>query len=312
MVKKVIVAQNLKAAKEIATKYKGKFNLVAVEAEWGDEALEEPLVDLSLNHHGCRANNPCPAEIGIKKPEVLEDKYKGNTVYIVSHLDADTIMGIMWIENILETSKEISKLAEMVAYSDKNGFHNAQNYYQNLKDTDLYKKWLAMGYVFSRNSKTSPGELTNKINGIIYAINNIIKNTNIADTVVYNEANEWNKNISKSAKKALVYTSDNILGFSGKLFYCNNYNLLENKRDIIVQYDTEHKNIILAVFDKNVAVDYFGEKGVVSLLQEFFGDKAGGHTTIGGSPRNKKYKQEDFLKFIKFVESKISLNKNKH
>ena len=306
MVKKIIIAKNIQDARNIAAKYKNKSKVVAIEAEWGDDALEEPLVDLSINHHGSRSHNPCPAEIGIKRPDILNSSFKENTIYIVSHLDADTIMGLMWLEGAIQNSEEINKLSEMIAYSDKNGYHNAEKLYSNIKDTEIYKKWITMGYVFSRNSKSSPGDITNKVNGIIYAIRNIIYHKDITNTVVYKEATEWNKNKTKNARKALVYKSKDILGFSGKLFYCNNYNLLEDKqRDIVIQFDTEYKNILISVINKTTAIKYFGEQGVISVLQEFFGPGAGGHTTIGGAPRNKKYSEKEFFEFIEFIEKKI-------
>jgi len=308
MIKKVIVAKDSIEAKEIAKKYKNSnTKVVAVEAEWGDEALEEPLVDLSLNHHGSRHTNPCPAEIGLKKPEVLEEYFQENTVYIVSHLDADTIMGIMWLEQKITKTPEVVTLSEMIAFSDKNGYHIAEEHYSNLKDTDIYRKWLAMGYVFSRNSKTHPGDVTNRVNGIVYAITKIIANTNIKNMVVYKEAFEWKNRKITSAKSALVFKSDKLLGFSGKLFYCDNYNLLEDgKRDFIVQYDIENKNILLAAYNKEIAIKTFGKKGVVGVLQDFFGDKAGGHIGIGGTPRNHKYTYSDFQEFLEYVEKKIN------
>jgi len=302
MIEKIIVASSLEEATEIANKYKGTFNVVAIEAEWGDLALEEPYVDLSINHHGARANNPCPAEIGLERDVNYHNK---NNVYILSHLDADTLFGIMWVEGMLNKNTETRNLCEIIAFSDKKGYHKAKDKYRDIKNTNLGRKWLTLGYLFSRNTKVSPGDVTDKVRLILEAAVKIIEHDSVKDLTIYKEASKWSSKKQKNVLEALDYEGEKILGFVGKLFYCDNYSLLDKTREFIVQYDTQLQTILFSSIDEATAKKYFGEKGVVSVLQEYFGDEAGGHVAIGGSPRNKKLSQKEYVDFINFVETKI-------
>jgi len=312
---KVFLAKNLKEAISVAEeeKTKGAF-VVAVEAEWGDEALESPYADIALNHHGSRASNPCPSEIGIVAPQVVElcKKHKNKT-YIVSHIDADTIFGIMWCEGLFDAEKgyapDLVQIAKMVAFTDKNGRHIAMSELEALNDTDAFKKWLSLGLLFSRNAISFKGDISEHVAKIIYAASQIIFSKNIKESQIYKEALEWEAGKAKSAKEAITYKDDILLGFASKKFMCDNYALFADEdgivRKIIIQYDLHNKSILLAAYDAKTAQDFFGKKGVVGPLQDFFGNEAGGHIAIGGSPRNKPMKWQDYKKFLKFIKSKI-------
>jgi len=309
---KVVLAKDLEEAKKIANEAE-EFK-VAVEAEWGDKALEYPYVDVTLNHHGPRVSNPCPSEIGIVAPQVVElcRKHK-DKIYIVSHIDADTIFGIMWCEGLFDAERgyapDLVQIAKMVAFTDKNGRHIAIEKFKPLKDTDAFKKWLSLGLLFSRNAISFKGDITEHVAKIIYAASQIIFSKDIEESQIYKEALEWEAGKTKTAKEAITYKDDIILGFASKKFMCDNYALFAEEdgivRKLIVQYDLHNKAIYLAAYDAKTAQELFGDKGVVKPLQEFFGHEAGGHVGIGGSPRNKPMKWQDYKRFLKFIRNKI-------
>lgn len=302
---RIVVAKDLEEAKKLARQHRGKY-VISIEAEWGDLALEEPNVDLSLNHHGPRSNNICPAEVGIKRPYLIDNFKDKDKAYIISHLDADTIFGIMWLEGYLNPKDDTAKkLSEIVAYSDKNGYHKAAIEYEHLKNTDIGRKWLTIGYLFSRNNKVKTGDITTIFKNIVDATKIIIESKDIASSVIYQEAYYWNSKKTKNAKDSLVFVNDDMLVFKGKHFYCDNYNLFNEPKKVIIQYNTNTNSVLLSAYDKDTAVDLFGKKGVAGMLQDFFGDEAGGHTAIGGSPRNKYISEKDFDNFVQYIEKVI-------
>lgn len=271
---------------------------VGIECEWGERTLEEAF--LEINHHGDRQGNIPPSAIFMQNNIKIEEP-----IFFFSHLDLDSIMGAMWLMGLLDKTNEIHVgVALLAAYVDTLGPH----YVKENWDSEVYKKWVTIGLVTNRRCKGLLGDITKELQQIIETILDILECKDIDNHPLFLEAYEWKTKIAKTAAEKIRYNSAYMLGFVSDRFMLANYFLLSRVRPIIVQYNPYSKKVSISVINKEIAQKVFGEKGVEGILKEFFGDKAGGRITIGGSPR---FEQIEFDKFKKFVKKVDSLSKKK-
>jgi len=290
---------------QTATDYFKNKDVVAIETEYGDKTygVDDGAV-LELLHHGKNSNNK-PASTALIPNENKPNTYKYNN-FIISHVDLDTVFGIMWAGGYLKNTPIARIISELVAYLDINGFYkfkkelldiNDSNHLKLLACTSLINFW-----------KISPTTLSKDIHKLILRIRDylilgvpektktyLLNNTILDNTL---ECDIFLKEITCDEfcipKLLVSYISD----ISVTDRYLNN-NL---EYEIIVQYNTGSNSITISCQNEDIAVKYFGKNGVIEPLQLFFGDTAGGHKCIGGSPRNLKLQIEYLEAFIKFLK----------
>jgi len=300
---KVILCKSYTAAKEAAKKYAP---VCAVETEYGDEALTEinEGCELALVHHGKFSSNKCPSE----RWDLFDRLKKGYDNFVVSHIDADTLFGILWASKILHPTKITKRLGELVALQDLNGFHYMEANVLPKLDKKIKNQFLAIGYVinsFKFDTSREVNDISHEIHKLCLKIKDIICDGPSGELI--SKMQEWLENRAILAREALVETGENYRLFSGKEFYLSNYYLDGKLVDVIVQYNTHFKSIALAVTNEKKAIELFGEKGVITPLQEYFGNGAGGHIAIGGSPREENYSFEIALGFVEYLKEFYNL-----
>ena len=302
----VVLCKEIKGACEEAQKLG---NVCAVEVEYGDEELSPENCDaviLALNHHGPRANNTPPSEAPLipeAKKFLDEENYFDN--FIVSHIDADTILGIMWMSGIMKNTEIAMEISKIVSEVDIKGFHYyEENLHNNLPDYIKYR-YLAIGQLISKTKFEDNSKNTVDVSRIVHKL--ILK---VKDIIVegpsqekINSINNWLETKHEVAKQALVTNIPGVMNVYKSDIFLNNAYCLEpgNCVDIIVQYNTGNFSIVISAKDEEIAQRYFGENGVIEPLKKFFGDKAGGRKGIGGSPRDHKYKPEILESFVSFL-----------
>lgn len=122
----VFIASNIKVAKKLLVRVPEKvpgFEFCGIEAEWGDQCLEDGMPGISkvFNHHIVSTNlPPCMAYKTIYKNDIQIFKSEN---FIISHIDIDTIFGIGWISGILEKNEKTIKLSNIIAKMDLEGYH---------------------------------------------------------------------------------------------------------------------------------------------------------------------------------------------
>ena len=297
----VILCKNYNKSKEIA---KEIAPCGAIECEYGEDTIDENTegVKVAMYHHGQHSDKPAPSV----RWDVFEELDRGLDNFIISHIDLDTIIGIMWASKILRPTniaKEIGRLAEL---QDLNGFHYIEReILHKLKPTIKYR-FLGAGYILSNISMEDNGEDVIDVSRIVHK--SILKIKDIIIEGVSPELKEkidfWLQNKKEEARKNLKYENQ-VLNFyvSDKNLssaYCTEEGVC---KDINLQYNTSNNSITLAVFNEEIAKDYFGEEGVLKPLKDFFGEKAGGRISIGGGPRDKKLTLQHANAFLEYLLS---------
>jgi len=274
-------------------------DVVAIETEYGDEYFgKKDGAVLELLHHGKLSDNKPASTILI--PNNYENvNYKYNN-FIISHIDLDTVFGIMWAGGYLKNTKTARVISELVGYLDINGFYKFKNELLDYNNPD-HIKLLAITSLINF-WKINLNSLSKDIHKLILRIRDYII-LGVPESIKkyllqgINE-NDFLKEITElelSIPKILVTYISNT---SVTDRYLNN----GLEYDMILQYNTGSNSITLACQNEELAKKYFGSNGVIEPLQAFFGKKAGGHKSIGGSPRGKKLQIEYLEAFLKFLK----------
>ena len=306
---KVILCKNFEKAKEIAKEIKP---CVAVECEYGDDVLTEDFegVELAFYHHGKFAYLPAPSE----RWDIYEKLEQGYDNFIISHRDLDTLMGIMWASKILKPESLAKKIGELVALQDINGFHWLEkNILPNLHP-DLKYRFLGLGLILStRDIEVDNGELIKDVSKSTHKIilklkDMIIDGPNEKQKVAIDN---WMNQKKLDAEKDLIFTNRKINFFMSDKNLLSAYHVFDFYPDINIVYNYRNGSILISAFDEKIAKKYFGNQGVIRPLKEFFGDKAGGRITVGGTPRDQVYNREKAEEFLKFIIKNYNIGDNK-
>lgn len=116
----VILAPTYDLAKQYAQEHRVD---ATVEAEYGERVVEGEA--LTLAHHGPRANNPAPCN----DPKAV--KLPDDSIVMISHLDLDTLGGILALQGRKPEGQEFWDAAE---YVDVNGPHHIYEFSGRIKD----------------------------------------------------------------------------------------------------------------------------------------------------------------------------------
>jgi len=276
---------------------------VAIETEYGDKVIDEttPNVNLALNHHGDLQHMEAPALVYKLNPKRYDN-------FIVSHIDLDVLFGILWTAGWLKKTNTTKELSKYVATADILGFHVAKELL-SLTRKDIEERYLAIGYllnswVINDNGKNIV-DISKEIHKLLLRIKDIILDGATQQQV--EQYKKWFEEQEKVAKKhlvdikALCSDSNNLFIFRAPFSLTTAYQINDTKADIIVQYNEQAKSISLSCFDEEVANKFFGEDGVINPLKKFFGEKAGGKKTIGGTPRDQNIQPEILNAFVEFL-----------
>jgi hypothetical protein len=297
---KVWLAKNLEEAKEVASSDK---NWVAIETEYGGERLDDshPNVALSLNHHGELQDEKAPAEAYHLK---LKRKYDN---FIISHIDIDTLFGILWTAGWLKKTNVTLSLAALISIADKHGFHIAEKHFKDY-DRRIISRYLAIGYLVNSWVINDDGllkkDVSKEVHKLLLKIKDIILDGATKEQIANYKL--WFEKQNKSAKSYLInivnLCNDNLLVYRAPFRLTTAYNLGDVNGALILQYNEQSKTITLSCIDDITAEKYFGKDGVIEPLQIFFGDQAGGKKAIGGSPRDINLQPEMLNAFLEFLK----------
>lgn len=276
-------------------------NLVAVETEYGDNYFGvKDGAAVELLHHG-KFNDGWPAATSFYN-QGLNKRYDN---FVVSHIDADTILGIMWAAGFLKPTKLVIKLSELIGEVDVKGFHWFMEHRYNNIPKNLQEKFLAIGSVISSwkfPDKNDYEDVSRDVHKLILKIKDLILFPVPEEIIHRNENFMEKKEILKSTSMLKELCVPGIMVvYKGDTFLLDGYSVNDINNDIVVHYNTGSNTINISCKDEETAIKYFGETGVIKPLQIFFGEEAGGRTTVGGSPRDKKLQVEYLEAFVSFI-----------
>ena len=275
----------------------------AVECEYGDDTIDENIdgVELAFYHHGKHSDKPAPS----LRWDVYDQLEKGFDNFIISHIDLDTIMGIMWASKILRPTSIAKEIGKLAAIQDLNGFHFIEKEYLPKMSPTLKYRFIGAGYILSNLNIEDNGENIVDVSRVVHK--SILK---IKDIIIEgvseelkNKIDNWLVKKQEDAREAIEFENDSLRFYISDKNLNSAYCIDKKCVDIILQYNESNNAISLSAFNEEIAKKYFGENGVLTPLKDFFGDKAGGRISIGGGPRDKKLNIEHAKHFLNYLVS---------
>lgn len=271
---KVLLAQNLEIAKKVNAQ-------ATVEAEYGKTVVKGKKQTLA--HHVPEfRNNPAPCN---QEVAVLND---GDTI-LVSHIDLDTLGGIMALMGMKEGNKDFWKAAEFI---DLNGPHHIHKFPEF---EDAFNAYWAFSQENRLGRFDDVEDITEFVMQHIEAVQSILDK----DEKFIKEGKKWASQNENNTKNSLIDESEKVRIFAGPYFTASSYysEKYESIASVTVSFNTKSKAITVATSDASI--------DCCQLMQGLFGPEAGGHAGIAGSPRGKEMSLDDLYKTVKEIESKI-------
>ena len=278
---KIILAPTLTIAKEVAE----KGDVVAsVEAEYGDVCIEGR--ELTLAHHGSRSGNPAPCD------DPRAHKLEGG-ITLVSHLDLDTLGGIMALEGKKPQDDKFWAGAE---YIDVRGPHHLYELDQDVQDK--LNAWYAWSAGQPRAPRyTEATDVTEDVNRMMVAITAIIG----GDDVLVEAGRLWRRQVTDAVEECLLTEDEHVRVFRTSRVFCNSAYFSPKRGKVIpaiVTLNDRYGSITVSFAD-----DVDSPANACEIVQALWGPEAGGRAGIAGSPRGKKMKEEDLLRAVHAVEN---------
>ena len=277
---------------------KGGYKVVGIEAEYGDKDISDVISGvISLSHHGNKSDNLPPCERWD-----LRGQFKDNTLFIFSHLDADSVLGWMICEGTLNDTPDNRTITNIIGYIDVNGPHKAHEHPQYHQYRDVIVSIILSIAEHRRDvSNDNFTEVLRQVRDEILKILRgdrkiIVKYVEKSKQDDEEAFNALDKNLSIKDKLHVFIAHK---GFGYK--YVIEHPQWISSADCTLQYNTKFNAVTLACADELTATRLFGDEGVIGPLKEFFGEGSGGRIAIGGSPRDKKIEYDDFLKFRDYI-----------
>jgi len=266
-----------------------KLKVCAIETEYGDNVLNErnKAIGISFNHHSNSNENHFQPSLAFNHPLLKNKKYD---VFILSHIDTDSVFGIGWATGLFPKITKFIEVARIISEIDVKGFHNV-----NIpkKYTKLINCIFSIVRSYKNLSKYSiKNDCTKLIKKAILKIRDLFYNHELVDT----RYKYIQQNISNSRKIKDKLSTENISVYTSRY---NNFK--ETNNDFLINYTG---TISLFCRDEQTVLKYFKD-GLVPIIQEFFGIQAGGSLTAVGSGRNYKVSNSEFKEFIKWFNEKL-------
>lgn len=250
-----------------------------VEAEYGSKVVLGSI--LTLAHHGDNWNRPCPSSIN-NLPDL------GITSIGVSHIDLDTIGGVL---AILGRKPNNDAFWAVAAHIDIRGIHKAHLH----PEYNAVKPYLDAFYAYSEANKVfsprngSALDITKQVEDYCGIVLNILNN----DADLLQKGRAW-------------YESKTTLERDSKIKVVND--IIVRQADSFVNHLYEDKNAVLALNTKYQSITLsFAEqddpRNACTIMQSIFGELAGGHKGIAGSPRGQTMTESDIKTVIDYMET---------
>ncbi len=276
-------------------------NSITVEAEYGDCVVKGSLATLA--HHGPRSGNPCPCLYNNKM-------YSNLTDIGISHVDLDTVGGVLSVLNSKPLNKEFWELA---AYVDLKGIHRVDNFfeYQKINNimtfTPVLNKKLLMAqlnawYAWAENNKlyAESHRIVDVYDWFIRAYHTLTFIEQLDENYMMN-GQVYEQDLKyKSIGSLIDFTSKVCLRSAD--FFVNSFYSNPNSTtpfECIVGYNTRQQSITLSFIDESICDKY--NITASNIMQSFWGNGAGGHRTIAGTPREFTYSLKDCDRIYEYM-----------
>ncbi|MBQ6991412.1 MAG: hypothetical protein IJN50_00615 [Clostridia bacterium] len=283
---KVVLVPTYMSEEELATT--GIVPSATVEAEYGEKVIEGKQATLA--HHTERyKNNPAPCNT--PNIPILAD----DSTIVISHLDLDTLGGIAALIGRKKDDSEFWKAAEFI---DLNGPHNL--FQLDEKTREKYVAYQA----YQANHRTPRFTEITDVTDVVLDYLEIIDKVIDGDKSLIEEGKIWDEQTKGAIEECLVFENDNVRVFSSPNgVFCSASYYSEKLGKVIpctVTFNGKFKSVTVAMADGGKQIS------AKELVQRLWGNEAGGHSGIAGSPRGKEMTEEDLKKAAEMAIELIS------
>ncbi len=259
-----------------------------VETEYGEKVIKGEQVTLA-HHTKEYEHNPAPCNT--PDVPVLAD----DSTIVISHLDLDTLGGIAALIGRKKEDHEFWRAAEFI---DLNGPHNL---FQVGEETR--KKYIAYQAYQANHRNPRFTEITD-VTDIVLEHLEIIDRVIDGDKTLIQEGIKLDEETKKKIEECLVFENDNVRVFnSPDGVFCSASYYSEKQRKVIpstVTRNGKFKSITVAMADGGKKVS------AKELVQELWGNEAGGHPGIAGSPRGQEMTEKDMQQLANIVNERYN------
>ncbi len=248
-----------------------------VEAEYGEKVIEGKQVTLA--HHAPQYAH-CPAPCCSVVQQLQED-----AVIVISHIDLDTVGGCLALMGKKPDNKEFW---EGAGFIDCNGTHHIYELEESVQEQlNAYYAWNAENRL---ERFTEIRDVTEQVLQHGKVVRKIVE----GDENLLGNGRQWVRAEGEKTERCLIFENERLRVFEipdntfcAAAYYSPKY---QKTALATVSYNLVKKSITIA-FEDGGKVHSARE-----IVRELWGEEAGGHRGIAGSPRNQEMTEEDFKK----------------
>ena len=266
----------------LANKYEDAAGMdidATVEAEYGEQVIEGK--EYTLAHHcGKYRGHPAPCE--------FPNQQGFDGVTLISHIDLDTIGGCLELYGLKPEDKAFWKGAGFI---DVKGPHHIHELDEEVQAK--LQAYRAYSNSLERIKSDAPRDVTKDILAARQVIDDIIA----GDENQLRRGEEWRVNAEAAIEANLVYENEYVRAFVTNDVFCSAayYSKTQDKViPAVVSYNKRYNSVTVSFEDG-------GERFEAStIVKELWGDMAGGHAGIAGSPRGWDLTMEEaYMEFVR-------------
>ena len=272
----------------LASKYEDAVGTVygaTVEAEYGEKVIEGEKYTLA--HHSGKYKG-CPA------PCVFPNQQGFDGVTLISHIDLDTIGGCLALYG---KKPEDDAFWEAAAYIDVKGPHH-------IRELDAAVQVKLQAYsAYSNSLEHEKYEAPRDVTKNILAAGDVISRIIAGDEDLLKSGEQWRVSSEAAIEAKLVYESEYVRAFITNGVFCSAayYSKKQNKFiPAVAVYNKNYNSVTLSFEDGGKSFD------ASVVVKELWGNMAGGHAGIAGSPRGWRFTAEEalqeFNRVCKYIE----------
>lgn len=248
-----------------------------VEAEYGEKVIEGKYVTLA--HHAPQYVH-CPAPCCASTKELSKD-----ATIIISHIDLDTVGGCL---ALMGQKTENEAFWSGAGFIDCNGIHHIHELSENVQQQ------LNAVYAWNESQHLERSMEVRDVTALILSFGEAIRKILLGDFEMLADGERWAKEVEAKTENCLVWENGRLRMFEipdntfcSAAYYSPKYGKIA---EATLAYNLWKKSITIAFADGGKTYS------AKEIVQEIWGELAGGHRGIAGSPRNQEMQQEDWEK----------------
>lgn len=273
----------------LAAALEGKAS-ATVEAEYGDACVSGSV--LTMAHHGPRAGQPAPCSYPNGCAENVE-------VVGLSHFDLDTLGGCA---ALIGCKPEAQKFWELAEFIDLNGAHKLRDGIEKTGASDEDVAKLFAFWAWSRNFRVFPnrdGSVSDVTEKVIEGCN-VLEKIMTGDEALVKAGAVYREAEGKLNTDSFVEAKDGVVVRVSSQFTNHLYNLPDGSAHAAVVSFTTTTGAVTVSF-----ADSPKGKNARQIVQELWGELAGGHAGIAGSPRDRRMSLADLAAAVEATRTAL-------